>query len=216
MNLENVNPIKKFEGLSRNQKLMVFAGAAALGGYLYYRSKQKGEESEGESESEYEPNGVSGEHHAEPVGTDEGIGSEGGTDGGGLEGGFGGSAIGGLSQSPNVTNADGTVPSVPSIGTVNGDVNAGGGTINQGTGAEHAEAAPDVSQVTGGGAPVTPHAAHAHLPAKKSTMKKSPAKHHGTQKRKATHTKRKKTVGQKPTTHKTAHKAPKDRAKARR
>lgn len=215
MDVSDVNPIKKFEGLSRNQKLLVFGGAAALGGYLYYRSKSKAAEGEegGEesSETSYEPNGLNGDEHGlGTVGNDEGIIPEGEDQGPAIEGGFGGTAPAGLSNGPTVTGADGTVPSIPTIGTVNGDVNAGGGTINQGEGVEHGENAPDVSAVTGGGAPVTPHASTAHLPKRKATHKKSPVKAHKTQKRAATHNKHKKTVSHHSATtthHKPAHKA---------
>lgn len=168
MDAADINPIAKFEKLSRNQKLAVAGGAAALGGYLWYRSKSKhAAEAEGEGEAA-SGTGQSGEgSNAEGNFLDEGIIPAGGEIDPYLGGGFGGSAPANASNGTGAftptSSSDGTTPSGgTTIGTQNNIGEGGIGTQN-------------VTDVTGGGAPVTPHPAVAHLHPKHPAHPKKPA-----------------------------------------
>lgn len=201
-----MDPIQSFESLPRNKKVLVFAGALGVAAllYLYTKKKKESEESSEEQSSEYSPSGVGGStaEHAEGEGTDEGILSQLQEDQMAedpyLGGGYGGSAPATASTEANTSNADGTVPSIPTGTTINtggGPVYAAGSNAAPIAGTE--PGSEGASAVTGGGAPVTPHPAKAHLPAKKTAKPAHPKTHkpaHKVAKHSVTHTKKKKVV----------------------
>lgn len=204
-----------FEKLPRNKKLLVFAGALSVAGLLWYESKKKGEKTEGEESEGDTASATSSE--GEPAG-DEGLypttAQE--YDPGSL-GGFGGSApltpAATTDAAGSVTNADGTVPSIPTGGgnTQSGGIQGGQTVQAGGIGEQNILGENDIGQqdVTGGGAPVTPHAAAAHLPSKSKKAAHKAAK-------KPTHKAPAKKAKKAPAKHAAAKKAAAKKAPARK
>ena len=223
MDPADLNPIAHFEKLSRNQKVLVFGGAFAVAGYLYYHSKKKGEEAGEEGEEAPSGTGEGAGFSAEGnVAADEGMIPEGGEADPYLGGGYGGAAPADASNGSGIatptSTTDGTVPEGGSTVSNTGPGAGGSGDTFNITGEHTGEASPPASEVTGGGAPATPHPAVAHLTSKHPAHKAA-AKHTSTHTKTATHKTAKKQVKRKTTAHSqhTQHKATvkKHKAKAR-